>query len=277
MTLSKRKYYSARKNKRTITVTDLYYQVKTLFYYFRDKDYFKEKLNITKHDFPDEAKYKAVLETGKHIFPIEEWKTSDYTEDNIFDTLEFLYDNISRPTEIGYLTTETGFNYQDYIGYNEEQGKAEFREMANKFLEDYGDGFELTEAGNILSIGTDGAKYLYDAEIIQYDYENVDSKVISAIQKWGNRRLDIEERKQAIIELANVFEWLKKTDKLEHVLNKKDESAIFEIANKFHLRHHDPKQIKSYDKNIWYSWIFHFYLASYHAVIRLIKKQEKES
>ena len=42
------------------------------------------------------------------------------------------------------------------------------------------------------------------------------------------------------------------------------------IANNFSLRHHNSDQIQNYDQDIWYSWIFHFYLAKYHAVIRLI-------
>jgi hypothetical protein len=58
-------------------------------------------------------------------------------------------------------------------------------------------------------------------------------------------------------------------------LAKKDESAIFELANSFAIRHHDPKQKSNYDRAIWYSWIFHFYLATYHAAIRLLIKHER--
>ena len=139
---------------------------------------------------------------------------------------------------------------------------------------DYKDGFELTENGQILALSKDGLENIIDAKIVEFDFENVDSKVRSAIVKWRNRHLDIEQKKQAIIDLADVFEWLKKTGKLENVLNKKDECAIFEIANNFSLRHHNPNQKNDYDKSIWYSWIFHFYLATYHATIRLIKKYE---
>lgn len=117
---------------------------------------------------------------------------------------------------------------------------------------------------------------ILDAEIIPYDEVNVDIKVKDAILKWRNRHLDISERKQAIRELADVFEWLKKTGILSKVMNSKDKSAIFEIANKFSIRHRDPTQKREYDENIWYAWIFHFYLATYHAVVRLLKKDQKE-
>ena len=33
----------------------------------------------------------------------------------------------------------------------------------------------------------------------------------------------------------------------------------------------------NYDNKVWYSWMFHFYLATYHAVIRLLKKDAKDT
>jgi len=133
----------------------------------------------------------------------------------------------------------------------------------------------LTEDGTILALGADGLQHILDAEVVAFDESNVDSKVRDAIKKWRNRHLDLAEKRKAIRELADVFEWLKKTQKLQQVLNRKDESAIFEIANNFAIRHHDPKQKSNYDQGIWYNWIFHFYLATYHAVIRSLIKQEK--
>jgi hypothetical protein len=59
------------------------------------------------------------------------------------------------------------------------------------------------------------------------------------------------------------------------VLDGKDESAIFDLANNFAIRHHNPNQKANYDRAIWYSWIFHFYLATYHAAVRLLIKKDK--
>ena len=159
-------------------------------------------------------------------------------------------------------------------GYEEDAGKEEFRDRANIFLADYKTGFELTKDGTILALGTDGLQHILDAEIIPFDEKNVDSKVRNAIAKWRNRHLSLSDKKEAIRELADIFEWLKKTKKLETVMDRKDESAIFEIANHFGIRHHDPKQKTNYDPIIWYSWIFHFYLATYHAAIRLLTRED---
>lgn len=268
-----RKYYSNRNNQRDVTIEDIYIKFCGVFNFFKDKNYFYQNLDIS-HSISDFANQKAIMFLGHNIFPIEEWDNKKITDNYIFDTIEFLFDNISKPGERQRLTTETGFNYTDYVDYDEQTAQNEFRKYIDNILNDYKDGFVLTKDGEILSNGSKELSLILDANVINYDYENVDSIVKKAIKKWRNRELNLDERKEAIILMANVFEWLKKQDKLKKVLNKKDNSVIFNIANNFSLRHHNPDQIQNYDQDIWYSWIFHFYLATYHAVIRLIKKYE---
>ncbi len=272
-----RRYYSSRKQPGSLTPEGLHLKLVNLYLLFRDKDYFKEKAKITKTDLPDAVRYEAAVALTFRLFPIDGWLVNDLTEDHIFDALEFLYDRVSRPGEVAWMTTETTYSYQDYGSYDEKEGRAEFRDHVNVFLADYRSGYELTEEGKILALGTDGLQHILDAEIVPYDETNVDGKVRNAIVKWRNRHLSLDERKAAIRELADVFEWLKKAKSLSSVLDRKDESAIFELANNFAIRHHDPKQKANYDATIWYSWIFHFYLATYHAAIRLLIRHEQKS
>lgn len=269
-----RRYYSSRSKNKSLSIEELYWKLQNLYPFFRDRDFFKGQAGITEHNLPDSINHKAAFSIGFHPFPITKWESDEITEDRIFDVIEFLYDHVAEPGELVSMTTDEGYDYSDYDGYDVESGKKEFREKVNAFLCDFGNGYELSEDGMILSIGDHGLKHILDAEIIPYDEINVDSKVRDAIIKWRNRHLDIRERKQAIRELADVFEWLKKTKKISKILSRKDESAIFEIANKFSIRHHDPNQKREYDESIWYAWIFHFYLATYHAVIRMLKKLE---
>ena len=272
-----RRYYSSRTKKESLTLYDLHSKVQHLYLYFEKKDYFKGKAEITEFQIPENIRHKAGFSLRFQPFPIDEWKQEDVTEDNIFDVIEFLYDHVSEPGETGYITNDDShIAYQDYLDYDDEAGRQEFREKVNLVLADYKDGYELSEAGEILAIGKQGLEYILDAEIPDYDEENVDNKVKDAIRKWRNRHLDMSERREAIKTMADVFEWLKRTGKLKGVLSSKDESALFDIANNFDLRHHNPEQKKEYDKNIWYPWIFHFYLATYHAVIRLVKRKEAE-
>jgi len=270
-----RRYYSSRNKFTPLTLGDLYWKLQNLYLLFRDRDYFKGKAGITKTDLPDAIRHEAAVALSFQPFPITKWEEGQINEDHVFDTLEFLYDHVAKPGEWTGITTDTGYNYYDYDGYDDDMGREEFRQKANAFLCDYRSGYELTKDGIVLATGTAGLQHILDAEIVPYDEANVDSRVRHAILKWRNRHLTLSEKK-AIRELADVFEWLKKTKGLDRVLDKKDDSAIFGIANNFAVRHHNPQQKTQYDKNIWYSWMFHFYLATYHAAIRLLIKQEKD-
>ncbi len=272
----RRRYYAARMHPGRLTLEGLYQKLKHLYLFFRDRDYFKE-VGITSHDLPEAMKHKAALSLSFDMFPVTKWFAGHVTEEHVFEALEFLYDHVSRPGTMVDLISETGFRYSDYDGYDRLAGRAEFRKEANIFLLDYKSGFELTEEGIILSLGTNGLQYILGAEIVPYDEVNVDGKVRDAILKWRNRNLSLQEKKAAVRELADVFEWLKKSKELAKILERKDDSAIFEIANNFALRHHDPKQKSNYDQAIWYSWMFHFYLATYHAAVRLLIKHEQRS
>jgi hypothetical protein len=271
-----RRYYSSRNKLTPLNLGELYWKLQNLYLLFRDRDYFKGKAGITKDVLPDAMKYEAAIALTFQPFPITKWEEGQITEDHVFDTLEFLYDHVAKPGEWTRMTTDTGYNYDDYDGYDEDSGREEFRQKTNAFLCDYRSGYELTKDGIVLAAGTEGLQHILDAEIVPYDEANVDSRVRNAILKWRNRHLTLSVKKEAIRELADVFEWLKKTKGLDQVLNKRDDSAIFDIANNFAIRHHNPQQKTEYDKNIWYSWMFHFYLATYHAAIRLLIKQEKD-
>jgi hypothetical protein len=271
-----RRYYSSRKKGLgSLTIEQLYSKLQNVYILFRDKDYFKGSAGITATEVPDSIKCEAAVVLTFQPFPIAEWTKPDITEDHIFDAIEFLYDHVSKPGVLVSMTTDSNWQYYDYDGYDNEAGRSEFRRKVNSFLADYKSGYELAEDGTIQTLGTDGLQHILNAEITPYDEANVDSKVRRAIAKWKSRHVTPADKKESIRELADVFEWLKKTKHLAAVLDGKDESAIVDLANNFAIRHHDPGQKGNYDSAIWYSWIFHFYLATYHAAVRLLIKKER--
>ena len=107
------------------------------------------------------------------------------------------------------------------------------------------------------------------------DPENVESSVRAAILKFRRHRSTLEDRRDAVRDLADVLEFLRPQLKL--VLTRKDESDLFSIANNFGIRHHNDQQKTDYDSAIWHSWMFYYYLATIHAAVRLIQKQKNES
>lgn len=197
-------------------------------------------------------------------------KYLSYSEDDLFDVIEFLYDHVSKPIEGDYHDySECGWHYHTF---DQPPGRQEFRAQVNDLLGDYEDGFELSEDGEILTSVEHGMDYLIQAELPEYNPEKVEQRVEAAVRKFRRYRSSQEDRRDAIRDLADVFEFLR--PKLKKVLTTKDEADLFNLANNFGIRHHNPEQKTEYDKPIWYSWMFYYYLATIHAALRLIKKRE---
>lgn len=50
---------------------------------------------------------------------------------------------------------------------------------------------------------------------------------------------------------------------------KDDESALFNIANNFWIRHNNRKQKLDYDDEVWLRWMFYVHLSTIHTVLRI--------
>jgi len=122
-----RRYYSSRSKPRSLTLEELYWKLQNLYLMFRNKDFFKGKAGITETTLPDAIKHEAAVALTFQPFPITKWSQESITEDHIFDALEFLYDHVSKPGEWVQMTTDSGWNYSDYDGYDDEAGQEEFR------------------------------------------------------------------------------------------------------------------------------------------------------
>jgi len=190
---------------------------------------------------------RAAIELDFQPFPVSSWPAENITENHIFDVLEFLHEFVSKPGEWRKTRDDTGWESFGYDGFDIETGQNEYRGLVNSFLARYRDGYEMDEKGSILSMGGRGMQSIIQADIPILGDRNIDLKLRDAIAKWRNRQLNIKERREAIREMADVFEWLQKSKRLEKALSKKDESDLFHIANEFGIRHHNPKQKTDYD------------------------------
>lgn len=64
--------------------------------------------------------------------------------------------------------------------------------------------------------------------------------------------------------------------KVKVLLTSSDERDLFNIANNFGVKHHNDKQKTTYDAALWLSWMFYFYLATIHVVLRKIEHDSAE-
>lgn len=193
-----------------------------------------------------------------------------YTEDDLFDLIEFLFDNISKPVD-GYFHSYGGCGMH-YSSFNRHEGQQEFRSVLNPILAAYQSGFTLSENGEMLTLPEKGMSQLLEANLPKFDPENIEERVQAATDRFRRHKASLEDRKHALRDLADVLEYLR--PKIQITLLSKDESDLFNIANNFGIRHHNEKQKTNYDPAIWYSWMFYYYLATIHACVRLIARKK---
>lgn len=276
--MARRHYYSTRTGKAPERRLDLVMLRKVFlstYSVFHDQDYFQEALGkyceedgqILGTMRPDPAMY-ALIRLGRDgLFPISQ--EYPYAEEDIFDLIEFLYDHVSKPKNGHYHRfNHCGWHYDTF---DKDSGQTEFRTAVNEILMSYGDGWELSIAGEILAKGESGTNALFLAGLPAHDERNVKARVEAAIDKFRRHRSSISDRKDAVRDLADVLEYLR--PKAKEVLLSQDEQDLFNLANNFGIRHHNQKQKTDYDQAVWLSWLFYYYLATIHAALRLIERK----
>ncbi|SDH06868.1 hypothetical protein SAMN04488062_10428 [Flavobacterium omnivorum] len=275
----KRNYYSVRTGKISPDQQVNFEVLKKLFSVTYNKlntdGYFQKYFGINCEDgyipgeLGEEIEAMIFVNLRKdNLYPIYQ-NLPNYTEDDFFDIIEFLYDHCSKGLNGHYHNwNNCGYHYEEF---NDIEGQKQYRELLNPILREYKDGFEISESGEILILSDNGLSNLFEADIPTNEKENVSNKINSAILKFRRYKSTLDDRREAIRELADVLEFIRPAIK-EH-LNKKDENDIFNIANNFGIRHHNKDQQTEYDKAIWYSWIFYYYLATLHAVLRMTNKK----
>lgn len=272
-------YYSVRTGKNPLaaqfdlpTLRDLF---RTLFVHFEDLGYFQEALGYECVDagfvpggLGHDLAGTLLLELRKRdLTPIRS-RIESYTEEDLFDMIEFLYEHCSMPKDgTHHSYSDCGWHYSTF---EKEPGRLEYREKMNKVLALYRSGYELSLEGEILALADSGLEGLFEAPVPGPDPENVAARVEAARTKFRRYRASMDERRDAIRDLADVLEYLR--PQLKKVFATKDESDLFNLANNFGIRHHTDAQKTQYDKPIWYSWMFYYYLATIHAAVRLIEK-----
>jgi len=200
----------------------------------------------------------------KNLWPISD-NAFNYSEDDFLDVIEFLHQYVSKPID-GTMHSwgDCGMHWETF---NKNEGKKEFRHKINSVLEHYKNRFELTAKGEVLHKPEEGFEQIFEADVPSKD-ENIVGRVNAATTNFRRHGSSIDDRRQAVRDLADVLEYLK--PQVQELLTNKDEKDLFNIANNFGIRHHNDKQKTAYDAAIWLSWMFYFYLSTIHVVLRKI-------
>jgi hypothetical protein len=200
------------------------------------------------------------------LWPISEQKVAAWSDDEFFDVVEFVYDHVSvgdRRTAKYHSFSDCGWHYQHF---ESAPARAEYRSRGNELLSRLDGGYEMTAAGEILHLAPEGLDPLLDADLPGLSTVNTDH-VAAAIHKFRSRSSTSTQRRDAVRDLADVLESIR-VDVKEQMLTE-DERALFEIANKFWIRHNKPGERRDYHHEAWWSWLFYLYLDSIALVSQL--------
>lgn len=196
------------------------------------------------------------------LWPIED-KAQLYNEDDFFDVIEYLFTCVSKPVDgTHHYFNDCGMHWETF---NKAEGEKQYVHKINGLLALYTERFELSSEGELLKAAENGFQSIFDADMPTNDTK-IKERIDSAILRYRRHGSSIDDRRQAVRDLADVLEYLR--PKMKGVLDSKDESDLFNIANNFGIRHHNSSQKTTYDAALWLSWMFYFFLATIHVVLR---------
>ncbi len=192
-----------------------------------------------------------------------------YSEDDLLDMIEFLHQYVSKPlTGTPHNYNNCGMHWQTF---SSEEGQKLYRDRVNALLKNYAVRFEISQDGEVLQGPEDGFEQIVSAEVPTGN-KLVRARVASALKLYRRHGATLDDRRNAVRELADAFELVR--DKAKKLLTSKDESDLFNIANNFGVRHANDQQKSKYDASIWLSWMFYFYLSTIHTLLRRIEADE---
>ncbi|WP_059351240.1 hypothetical protein [Bacillus coahuilensis] len=240
------------------------------YIYFKDRGDFKLAFNGFQHRprlmKPSPEAYLFNHIGNKDVFPIEQYghKLDKVTA---FTLIEILHQLIWKTSEID------DYDMMEIFPDTKSSAQKEFRDEMNKLLIHLEDGYELTEKGYIIDFPDNGLINLIKQDLPGHTSDTVTLQVETAIKMFFKYDSNLEEKRKAINILADILEPYR-ADLKNYTTNKHD-TMIFSIVNNYGIRHNDIDQKEDYEKPVWYEWMFHYYLATVHAVLSLKEEHYK--
>lgn len=262
-----RQYYAYRKGatQQALDYNDLRRLVVNAIEQFEGQGLFQHLMG---KNCPDDARDIGafVLEkVGRELWPFSE-KLGLENEQWLFTAIEFLYDHSAEPTSTyTHQYMGCGLHVRDA---DSERGQRIFRERMNSLLARYVTPYELQESGEIWTVPPNGLAFIEPAPTSE---PAIDDRVKSALRSYRLYGGTGDDKRHAIHDLADVLERLKKSS-TGTMLPTKDESDLFQIANRFGIRHHDLSQKTDYDTGPWLDWIFYSFLNAVTLATRLLDR-----
>jgi hypothetical protein len=199
----------------------------------------------------------------------------DSWDDNTFyGLIEVYHDLVSRPSERNYHSfSSCGWHYRRF---SVAAGRRVYRWRANELLQAAGITYRLSDSGEdqgrLVAVFDDGRSELL-ALAVSNAQPGTAARVSHAIAMFRRRDSTAEDKRSALITLAGILEERRQLVRAE--MGSPDEGALFQIANKFAIRHQNAQQLRNYDP-AFLDWVFWWYLATVELTNRVVSRQDDE-
>ncbi|MEV5300262.1 hypothetical protein [Amycolatopsis methanolica] len=237
-----------------------------------DRGYFEKYFEKDCVDAPREVDPSELIEEALGVPDLWPLNAAKLGEDlDLFcDVIEVLHDFVARPTARSWHSFSGCGWHHSHFSFPE--GRKIYTWRVNQLLQRSvlnlrlaGDG---EDAGRMVTTAPDEREQLVEAMVARDDGE-IGDQIRHAIALFRNRGADKHAKRSAVVALANILE--ERRGLLSVQLLSKDEGALFEIANKFNIRHQTVRQHSDYDP-AFLDWIFWWYLATIELTDRLLTR-----
>lgn len=212
-----------------------------------------------------------VLEDRLSIPDLWPLRPRDWDEDTFFGLVEVFHDLVARPRARSYHSwNQCGWHYSEF---STDIGRALYRWRVNRLLESNGVDLRLAadgeDVGRMVRIVDDGRSDLIERALANPDSGIVD-RLAHAIAQFRARAADEHDKRSAVLTLVGVLE--ERRDLIKSDVGRKDEAALFTIANEFAIRHQRRGQQGDYDP-AFLDWVFWWYLATIELTDQILARQ----
>lgn len=197
---------------------------------------------------------------------VQEWDL-----ETTLGVVEALFDLVARPRVRDWHDYAEEWDYADL---SRSAGQQVYLWKLNTVLDESGISLRLATAGVdrglLVEVVADDREGLL-VKVLDHDApeaarERIEHAVATFRQRGGATRAD---KRAAILSLHHLLESRRAALKIH--LSRRDEGALFQIANEFDLRHHDGKQRDEYGDE-FLDWIFWWYLATVDLLHRVAER-----
>jgi hypothetical protein len=239
------------------------------------RGYFGRSLPLTCVDDYEGVNESDVLAERLQVPDLWPLKPDTWDDGTFYGLIEVFHDLAVRPrSRMHHDYSGCGWHYDSF---SIDTGRALYRWRVNQLLGWADLPLRLAEAGEdkgrLVRVVDDGRAALLERALQSSD-RGVTERVSHAVAQFRARAATEHSKRSAVLTLTGILE--ERRELIRDKIGKKDEGALFTIANEFAIRHQRRGQQGDYDA-IFLDWIFWWYLGTIELTEQLLARTDVSS